>query len=314
MKSLTLFLLSILSLFAGDYSIVFIHLGPKIPDYSDISIEQARLFNPEANIFLLANQEALARKTLQNAIPIPVETLPKTAEHKEFIKRCTYPGDLWRYSAERFLVLDDFLQNNRLERVFHLENDVMLYADLSLLMPVFDKYRIGAAFDNDHRCIPSILFFRNAAAIKPLAKHFVDYFMALGQDMRVIADFKNTAGAYYIKPLPIIFPSYASHYPLASTAGHLPKTPAFYSLNFDAFQSIFDAAAIGQYLGGIDPNYHRPVQGFVNESCLFNPSHFTYEWIPDEKGRKVPYLLFQNEKVKINNLHIHSKNLGAFRS
>lgn len=314
MKLLSILLLLAASLFASDYSIVFIHLGPKVPDYSEVSIKQAHLFNPEAKIYLLANESALIDRSFEPAIPVTIESIPKSAEHKEFIKRCHYPGDLWRYSAERFLVLDDFLEQTRLERVFHLENDVMLYADLTLMMPIFDKYKIGATFDNDSRCIPGFIFFKNAQAIKPLAKHFVNHFMALGQDMKVIADFKNTAGSYYIKPLPIIFPSYATYFPLVSDKGHVPKNPTFYSYNFDQFQSIFDAAALGQYIGGIDPIHAHNGPGFVNESCIFNPSRFTYQWIPDERGRKVPYLLFQHEKIRINNLHIHCKNLKKFES
>ena len=210
MKRLISLWFLVISLFASDYSIVFIHLGPKIPDYSEDSIKQAHLFNPDANIYLLANEAALINRSFEYAIPVTVESIPKSVEHKEFIKRCNYPGDLWRYSSERFLVLDDFLEQTHIEKVFHLENDVMLYTDLSLLMPVFDKYKIGATFDNDSRCIPGFIYFKNTQALKPLAKHFVNHFMALGQDMKVIADFKNTAGSYYIKPLPIIFPSYTT--------------------------------------------------------------------------------------------------------
>lgn len=314
MKILTLLLTCVCALFGADYSIVFIHLGPKLPDYSIDSINQAHLFNPNAKIYLLANEAALINRVFENAIPVTIESIPRSAEHRDFIKRCNYPGDLWRYSSERFLVLDDFLEQTRLESVFHLENDVMLYADLSLMMPAFDKYKIGATFDNDVRCIPGFIYFKNSQAIKPLAKHFVSHFMALGQDMKVIADFKNTAGSYYIKSLPIIFPSYASYYPLKSDKGHVAKNPASYSLNYDQFHSIFDAAAIGQYLGGIDPIHHNNGAGFVNESCVFNPSYFTYEWQRDDQGRKVPYLLFQNEKIRINNLHIHCKNLKKFAS
>lgn len=315
MKILFLFLSFLSTLIATDYSIVFIHLGSKIPDYAIDAIRQANLFNPDSKIFLLANESALQKYPIEKAYPIPVESIPKTKEHKDFIKRCTYPGDLWRYSAERFLYLDDFLQETQLSRVFHLENDVMLYTDLSLLLPIFDHYKIGATFDNDDRCIPGFIYFKNAQAIKPLAKHFANYFMAFRQDMKVIADFKNTAGSYYIKPLPIIFPSYSIYYPLKSNLGHLPRNPSQYSYNFDLFQSIFDAAAIGQFISGIDPSHiDNNGPGFVNESCIFNPSVFTYEWIKDELGRKVPYLHFQNEKVKINNLHIHSKNLKKFSS
>jgi hypothetical protein len=102
---------------------------------------------------------------------------------------------------------------------------------------------------------------------------------------------------------------------LISPAGHTTQNPEFYSRNFNLFQSVFDAAALGQYLGGIDPFYHGPsLPGFINESCLFNPSAMTYTWERDEEGRLVPYATFKNETYKINNLHIHCKDLKRFSS
>jgi disulfide oxidoreductase YuzD len=54
--------------------------------------------------------------------------------------------------------------------------------------------------------------------------------------------------------------------------------------------------------------------GFINESCVFDPSKWTFEWLLDAQGRKVPYASYHGHKWKINNLHIHSKNLAGFRS
>ena len=87
-----------------------------------------------------------------------------------------------------------------------------------------------------------------------------------------------------------------------------------YTNHFYLFNSLFDAAAFGQYLGGEDPRNGHSAPGFINESCIFNPSHFTYTWEEDDQGRLVPYAHYKNEKVRINNLHIHSKNLAPFYS
>jgi len=77
---------------------------------------------------------------------------------------------------------------------------------------------------------------------------------------------------------------------------------------------LFDGAAIGQYLGGVDPRNQKSKPGFINESCVFNPSRFLFEWIKDDKGREIPYAIFKDCKYRINNLHIHSKNLAKFKS
>jgi len=71
---------------------------------------------------------------------------------------------------------------------------------------------------------------------------------------------------------------------------------------------------MGQYLGGIDPIHRNSAPGFINETCVFNPSHLTYVWWCDNKGRKVPFALYKGNLHKIANLHIHSKRLYEFNS
>jgi hypothetical protein len=54
--------------------------------------------------------------------------------------------------------------------------------------------------------------------------------------------------------------------------------------------------------------------GFINESCLFDPSTFTYEWVRDAKGRLVPFMVRGQQRFALANLHIHCKNLAPFSS
>ena len=44
--------------FVRGYSIVFVHLRPKLPPYIFDAINQARMFNPKCNIYLIANRRA----------------------------------------------------------------------------------------------------------------------------------------------------------------------------------------------------------------------------------------------------------------
>ena len=86
----------------------------------------------------------------------------------------------------------------------------------------------------------------------------------------------------------------------------------FVSENFKDFNLIFDAAAMGQYLGGIDPkNDSSNTIGFVNETCVikYNNYKFFYNVIDNIKK---PFLLINNIPFRVFNLHIHSKNLKNF--
>ena len=132
-------------------------------------------------------------------------------------------------------------------------------------------------------------------------------------DMGVLAKFRQKC-PNFIDPLPIIPEEYAKTFPLRSMMGHTPYVAQVYSMHFDQFNSIFDAAAIGQFLGGNNPIHQGAHVGFINESCLFNPANMQYIWLKDKKNRKVPYVELLGKQYRINNLHIHSKKLKAFSS
>ncbi len=298
---------------AADYAIVFIHLGPSLPPYASVAIQQARLFNPDCPIYLVANGEAVANFSVPEVHLVPTESLAKSGSHEAFIREARERG-FWRYVVERFFYLEELMSQHRLENVFHLENDVMLYANLNQMLPIFEKNysgMIGATFDNDERCIAGMIYVSN---LSPLSK-FVQFAASHQEtDMALLGQFRKAHHKQFIDHLPIVIPSYGKEHPLETNNGKKALNSTDYSNHFDEFLSLFDAAALGQYVGGIDPIHADHDPGFVNESCVFNPSYFKIGWERDSLGREIPILYFQNEKCPINNLHIHSKNLSAFSS
>ena len=306
--------------------IVFVQLGPRLPDYLSISISQARLFNPDSPIYLIGHRNALRTLsrpflTSSKIILISAESLEKDPVHQQFLKRSkldrTYREGFWTYTTERFFFLYDFLKKTNLTDVFHLESDVMLYTNLESILGASQAHypnMVAVPSDSDARCIASIMYIANAEPLRALTQFIVDRIHLLDNDMHFLAHFRHNFFQIYIDHFPIIMPQYAAEHPLVSRYGDTTATPERYTCYFDDFKSIFDAAAIGQYLGGIDPRNGTSKPGFINETTLFNVSDFEYEWIRDEKNRLVPYLIYKGQKIKINNLHIHAKNLDQFKS
>jgi hypothetical protein len=125
-------------------------------------------------------------------------------------------------------------------------------------------------------------------------------------DMELLPQYKNETNK--VKNLPILPLNY--DLPFKSQTGLVTEDEKQYFTNLDKFNSIFDGAAIGQYIGGIDPrNQAGNTVGFINESSLFDVSKFNFEFHSDDKGRKIPFLVYKEQKYKINNLHVHCKNL-----
>ncbi|HSW73302.1 MAG TPA: hypothetical protein VLG44_07865 [Chlamydiales bacterium] len=304
--------------------IVFIHLGPKLPPYLTLALEQAREFNPNSPIYLVASEiskQDLSLECREKVTFVATESLPKDPLHEEFLAKSaqdrTFRGGFWIFTTERFFYLYDFLVEYKLKDVFHLENDVLLYTDLTTLFPTFKKnYKgmIAATFDNDKKGVAGFLYVANPTPLHKFLDFVVEKAHLGGQDMERLGQFKNKYHKKYIDFLPIVMPEYSKDHKLVNRLGKKAKNPKLYSRYFTEFNSIFDAAALGQYLGGIDPQNDSLGPGFVNEACVFDASRFQYLWEVDEKGRKIPFLLFKDKKYRVNNLHIHSKNLAEFVS
>lgn len=321
MRSLVLFIMITMSLPVHCYSIVFVHLGKTVPLYISDAIKQARLFNSAASIYLIAQNDVLNAISLSSDTytKVPIETLIMTPEHVAFVDRSKLDKDFrdgfWNYASERFLYIYDFMYQYDLYDLFHLEYDTMLYVDIQEIVDVFKNYySIGAIFDNDNRCIPCFLYIANKDCMQKLAEAFAYYSYYGKNDMEIVALFKNMNDKKVIDFLPVVPQEYLQSYELKSLAGHTTGQADRYANNIELFNSIFDGAALGQYLGGCDPRNGNYSPGFINESSLFNSSNFIYEWENDLQGRRVPYIVIKNKKYRINNLHIHSKNLNQFAS
>jgi hypothetical protein len=180
-------------------------------------------------------------------------------------------------------------------------------------MPIFRKQPAGmlAPFDNDERCVPSFIYFRNETASGRLCAFLAEVSTRKGvNDMEALARYRSIGPESEIASLPIVPAGYQCSW--TTPSGKKTANPGIYTHLAGDFGSIFDAAAIGQFVGGVelDPN----LRGFVNESCVFDPSTLAIEWHKDSFGRHVPYVRWNDQLIRINNLHIHSKQLHRFVS
>jgi hypothetical protein len=144
--------------------------------------------------------------------------------------------------------------------------------------------------DSHNRCIPGIIYIPNYKSIQSLINNY-DF---TKNDMINLAEFYKRE-QFNIELFPIIH-----------------KSNSIYNKNFTQFNSIFDGAAIGQYLGGVDPrNIPGDTTGFINETCEVKYNKYNFKWIK-HNSMWFPYLQDSTQLIPINNLHIHSKKLSQF--
>jgi hypothetical protein len=316
---------------AGTPAIVFIHLGPDVPAWLPDALTQARAFN-RGRIVVAAQTAALAQLAAPASLTIErvaVEDLSVSDKHRAFRALAPFDhdfrGGFWTHTTERFFVLEALMAHLALPSAVHVENDVMLYCDLEALAPTLAALYAGLAvtFDNDQRCVPGFIYVPQIAAITALNDFIVEMLQKLRatytpeqlhglNDMMILGHFR-TRGFALIDHLPIVPPDYPGE--LRSPAGHMASDRSCYSRHFAELRTVFDAAALGQFLGGIDVrNAPTSTQGFVNESCVFDPRKVNVRMATDDVGRRVPVIETPAGVWPVANLHIHSKNLRPFLS
>jgi len=293
-------------------NIILVHIGDLFYDYINDCIEQILIFNENCELYLIISSIHNDKIINKNIKLINIENIKKTEKHLFFQNNSqlntTFRGGFWKFATERFFYIEDLMIQYELKNVFHVESDVLIYFDFNDYLSIFDeKYKIAAVFDNDDRCIPSIMYFKNINYISDL-NDFINKNKYLN-DMEVISLYKKNSNI--IDSLPIIPSSYKE---IKTFNGKTSNNPDKFYNNYELFNSIFDGACIGQFIGGIDPIHaDGGSSGFINKDSLLIPSNFEYIW-EIQNNKKILFAMYNGEKIKINNLHVHCKNLKKFKS
>lgn len=207
-----------------------------------------------------------------------------------------FRNGFWALTSLRFFYIYEFMKVYNIKDVIHLENDVLIYYNCSNIINNFEKEYLYIPFDTFKRNISSIMYIPSYELFKKILDNY-DYSK---NDMENFCLIKNKTNL--IKTIPI-FPKF----------NNIDNDEInFVSENFHKFSCIFDAAAIGQYLGGVDPrNDSSNTIGFVNETCVIKYNNFKFIWKEIYDIRR-PFLIIDNVEYIIFNLHIHSKKLKNF--
>lgn len=315
-------------------NLIYIHIGDNLPNYIFDSIYQTLLVSSNTKIYVILNDSCITqfRNTISTfnlnlylnkpmnidmhveCIPISILKIPQ--EYSKFIESLPdttkqFRNAFWISTTARFFYIESLMELFKLNNVYHIENDIMIYENLQDI-PV-DKNKLYMVKDSYNRVIPSILFIPDCSHLNRLNAHM----------LRKLTDSQNLMNDMQL------LGSYS--------ANHIAYFPFDFS---DDSSFIMDGAAIGQYIGGIDPRnipnfesqtpedqqllrINNPTGGFINETCTFKPDSITiFKRDFHLNNVNVPLELFYGQQEtgntiqlkQINNLHIHSKQLYQFSS
>ena len=274
----------------------------KLPEYIIDTIYQARLFF-KGDIYLILDD--FKSPYLQKIKDFRVNLIPyKDVINNDFLDICKKRGDkiavmnglghrrlLFLRSMERFFLLENLMKKQNLENILFLELDNLIYQDPNIWQENLDDVEFTFLHDNDKRISTGLMYIKNTQSINIITENLKSY---VSNEQGFISEM---GGNWLVKDKAYFLPTYWEN----------EKYNKMTFQNYDKFNSIFDAASIGWYLYGSD-KFHDC--GRKNPWGEIDYTIHRYEWIEDEEGRRKPYIVKDNEKILINNLHIPCKELN----
>jgi hypothetical protein len=302
---------------SAEIPIVFVHIWKAPPPYLRDAVKQARVWNPSSPIICISSvvEDYGQGETWVDISNIPIGDAHQKFQNTTLLPGVTYDDGFWQWTTERLFVLEDWMRWKGVAECFHIENDNMLYQNISEITPLLRKVSPGlsttchgiAAKDGQPRACFSVLY---CSSVEALGRFM--FFLAAAPSS---IDEMTRGGMYWEDT--------------ADDCSYLATAPMDVSLppereqhrhlivdgRFTEYSLVFEAAAHGQYMGGQDPAHHKDGPGYMNPECLVRPDQYEHVWRTDELGRRYPTITDTGGKVwKIANLHIHCKRLQEFRS
>jgi len=295
-------------------NIVYAFVG-QLPKYAIESVFQTRLFYDGPIYFIISDTESeFATILKQYNVTLINYTEVLDSDFVNLVKKqqnrfCIVPElkgreKLFIYSFERFYLLHNLMQKYQLENIFFMELDNLVYEDPRIWLSQFSQKSMAYMFDNYDRASTGIAYIKNTAILKRFLQHSNNYILTdegFINEMTALYRFWESNKSD-VQLLPTLFPS--------------ESYPTQVYETFPNYNSVFDALSMGIYMGGADTTQTntKPIKGQKSTWGLVDYTKFMYKWSRDELKRKAPYIFDGDQWLKINNLHIHSKDLTPFLS
>ena len=293
--------------------VVYSYIGP-LPEYTIDPIIQTRLFYKGPIYFILNDHSSPFVPMLRDhgVIIVPYETVMDTTFNEciqqYFHKFTILEGlkgreKLFIYAFERFFVLHQLMKQRDLTNVFFMELDNLIYDDPLKWEPACWSAEMSFMFDNYDRCASGICFIQTQQVLSDFCACCLQYIIQTDIRYQFMTE---------MQALDAFWKAHPERVHLLPTHWPSDRVPPGTCQNYDRYNdTLFDSAGLGIYFGGTDP-IHTGGLIMTGGRSIWSAIDYTpyrMEWKKDEEGRQIPYIVWEQRWIRINNLHIHSKQL-----
>jgi len=294
--------------------VAYSYIGP-LPDYTLDTIYQTRLFFKGPIYFIISDLTSQYVSILQNKYNVTIipydtvidnhfnECIQEHFSKFTILENVKGREKLFIYAFERFFILRRLMEQQRLTNVFFMELDNLIYDDPLKWERSFCTTPIAFMFDNYDRCASGICFIQDSSILSEFCECCLQYIIETDVTRHFMTEMQALDQFWKANPQKV---------QILPTHWKSENIPPMTYQHYERYNnSIFDSAGLGIYFGGIDTLHTGGLilTGLRSPWSAIDYTKYKYEWMPDEDGRLIPYLINDNKWIRINNLHIHSKQL-----
>jgi hypothetical protein len=296
----------------------FVHLGDELPKHLVLNISRFKKIFPEIPISLVVERSCDVSKVINNIWKIHIYD----SADKDFAKVLSslshddsFRDEFWTKTLERIFAFIQFHKTLDSEtKLLHIESDVILFPNFpwkELLNPQLQP--LGwCAFNSDHD-VAALLYSQSPKSSAMLEEYLT----------RALAENRHLTDMTALNQLTRMYPDLIFYFPSfiedlnkvdnsMETIWRDKLDPRLTLL--EKFNGVFDGAAFGVYLTGIDPRNTFGRKLLHSESNITNSQSYVkpqfWNYSTDINGNL--WLKTGSETIPIYCLHIHSKNLMLF--
>jgi len=277
------------------------------PSHFKYCVQQIRATNPNSIIYILTNLPINTNESHIKIININDLQIPDIGDYYKYDPM----GELFRNALLRIFYLEAFMKKYNIIDVIHFDNDVLIYENMDnisdclkqfdFLMTSHFKTEYVFGFSYLKNVLPLTQLNNKLLKLVVLGEHRLQQIITdcMPHEMRLLAYINEHSNPKIINNLPIL--------PFGEGSD-----------NFSIFKMCFDPSSYGKHLTGsheLTPTHlnYAPTKKYfgtekhhlIGQALINNKINVDFE-------NKHPILEVQNNKYKICNLHIHTKELEKY--
>ena len=298
---------------------ILVYIG-YLREFTYECVKQIRMWNPTEDIYLCINNNDHNKPYVENLKVYNVkvkyiEELDMTLDHKKFNQNYINLGmnGFWKYTMERFFIVEECMRKCKLENIIHLEMDNMIYFSINEILNVCKSInKILIPSDSEFRYIAGTCFINNPESVSQLNHYFATQCTHQDEMHSIMKFYRSSQTVLDTWP---VLPDGDTTHLIYQERSNMKEDIARLSKYGNIFHSVADAAAVGQYFGGIDPIHNRNnTDGFVNKDSIFSVDRLWFKWTLVNNLQRLNMSMDKETWIPITNLHIHNKNLKRWLS